>query len=87
MHDITPKEKWHGAHHYSDRIHLLVVLFLFFAIIAMLWSYFELNSGRFNYRNSPGTNGEKPCTQEAKICPDGTAVGREGPNCEFAKCP
>ena len=27
------------------------------------------------------------CTQEAKICPDGTAVGRTGPNCEFAACP
>lgn len=29
----------------------------------------------------------KPCTEEAKICPDGTAVGRTGPNCEFAECP
>ena len=27
------------------------------------------------------------CTQEAKICPDGSAVGRTGPNCEFASCP
>lgn len=27
------------------------------------------------------------CTQEAKLCPDGTAVGRTGPNCEFAPCP
>jgi len=27
------------------------------------------------------------CTLEAKICPDGSAVGREGPNCEFAACP
>ncbi len=27
------------------------------------------------------------CTQEAKICPDGTGVGRTGPNCEFAPCP
>lgn len=27
------------------------------------------------------------CTMEAKICPDGTAVGRSGPNCEFAECP
>lgn len=27
------------------------------------------------------------CTAEAKICPDGTAVGREGPNCEFTACP
>lgn len=27
------------------------------------------------------------CTQEAKVCSDGSAVGRTGPNCEFAKCP
>ncbi len=27
------------------------------------------------------------CTMEAKICPDGSAVGRSGPNCEFAPCP
>ncbi len=27
------------------------------------------------------------CTMDAKICPDGTSVGREGPNCEFAACP
>ncbi len=27
------------------------------------------------------------CTQEAKICPDGTSVGRMGNNCEFALCP
>lgn len=27
------------------------------------------------------------CTAEARICPDGTAVGRSGPNCEFAACP
>lgn len=27
------------------------------------------------------------CTQEAKICPDGSAVSRTGPNCEFAPCP
>ena len=27
------------------------------------------------------------CTEEAKLCPDGSAVGRTGPNCEFAACP
>ena len=27
------------------------------------------------------------CTQDALICPDGSAVGRHGPNCEFDKCP
>jgi hypothetical protein len=27
------------------------------------------------------------CTMEAKICPDGSSVGRSGPNCEFTVCP
>lgn len=27
------------------------------------------------------------CTEEAKLCPDGTAVGRMAPSCEFASCP
>ena len=27
------------------------------------------------------------CTQEAMLCPDGSYVGRAGPNCEFATCP
>lgn len=27
------------------------------------------------------------CTMEAKICPDGSSVGRAGPKCEFAPCP
>lgn len=27
------------------------------------------------------------CTMEAKLCPDGSSVGRTGPKCEFAACP
>ncbi len=27
------------------------------------------------------------CTMEAKLCSDGSAVGRSGPRCEFAACP
>jgi hypothetical protein len=27
------------------------------------------------------------CTEEAKLCPDGSSVGRVGPDCEFAPCP
>jgi hypothetical protein len=27
------------------------------------------------------------CTAEAKLCPDGSAVGRVAPDCEFAPCP
>src|SRR5690242_10590174 len=31
--------------------------------------------------------GEVFCTQEAKLCPDGTYVGRMPPDCAFAACP
>lgn len=27
------------------------------------------------------------CDADAKICPDGSSVGRSGPRCEFAECP
>ena len=36
------------------------------------------------------TNQHKPqaCTKEARVCPDGTVVGRDGANnCEFSPCP
>ena len=36
---------------------------------------------------SPKPTGQTVCTQDAKLCPDGSYVGRTGPNCEFAKCP
>jgi hypothetical protein len=43
--------------------------------------------GGFIYRNaiehSPQAVG---CTLEAKVCPDGSAVGRSGPTCAFAEC-
>ncbi len=33
------------------------------------------------------TAGPVVCTMDAKICPDGSSVGRTGPNCEFEECP
>lgn len=36
---------------------------------------------------STSTKTPTACTMEAKLCPDGSAVGRTGPNCEFATCP
>lgn len=33
-----------------------------------------------------GTNEPVACTMDAKQCPDGSYVGRTGPNCEFV-CP
>ena len=48
--------------------------------------------GAFVYRSTlerpmainPGN--QQACTLEAKMCPDGSSVGRTGPNCEFAAC-
>lgn len=34
-----------------------------------------------------GTEPLKACTVDARICPDGGAVGRVLPDCEFAECP
>lgn len=44
------------------------------------WAGFLL----FNQQSS-----EQPvrCTMEARLCPDGSAVGRSGPSCTFAPCP
>lgn len=37
----------------------------------------------------PGGGHGEPmmCTQEAKMCPDGSYVGRTGAHCAFAACP
>ena len=39
------------------------------------------------YDEETSVNHTAPCTEEAKLCPDGSSVGRVGPTCEFAACP
>ncbi|GBE16582.1 hypothetical protein BMS3Abin15_00403 [bacterium BMS3Abin15] len=47
-----------------------------------------LNNDKYNRDKAPLPDSRpKECTMEAKICPDGSAVGRTGPNCEFSECP
>jgi len=36
---------------------------------------------------TPTENNQVACTMEAKLCPDGSSVGRSGPKCEFIACP
>lgn len=43
----------------------------------------------FMYRNAlehPNEPMPIACTMEARLCPDGTSVGRSGPSCEFSAC-
>ena len=48
-----------------------------------------LGLGGFLYRytmEQPSQGEMTACTMEARICPDGSAVGRSGPDCAFAAC-
>jgi len=59
---------------------LLIILFLLCISGAAGYTIFKnLNSNKETEQTS--------CTMEAKICPDGSSVGRTGPNCEFSACP
>lgn len=40
-----------------------------------------------NSGNKPEESEQVVCTMDAKLCPDGSYVGRTGPKCEFAPCP
>lgn len=51
--------------------------------------YYEGNTfGVFSSDNIPADSAENTaCTLDAMICPDGSAVGRIPPSCDFAPCP
>jgi len=55
------------------------------------WTILDEVLSTFKFTNATGSAVSTPaavaCTLEAKICPDGSSVGRTGPNCEFAPCP
>ncbi|OGD32489.1 hypothetical protein A3C91_02560 [Candidatus Azambacteria bacterium RIFCSPHIGHO2_02_FULL_52_12] len=56
-------------------------LFLALAVVYVIQESSRLEKG---YR---AIGNEIACTMEAKLCPDGSAVGRVGSSCEFAPCP
>jgi hypothetical protein len=57
----------------------ILVLALAIIFLVFYWPFIK----------SPGIGEQNPvaCTMEAKLCPDGSSVGRSGPNCEFSACP
>jgi hypothetical protein len=61
------------------KINAVILVCLLIAVVAS--GYFVLR-GQQNKNNLPVV-----CTQEAKICPDGSSVSRVGLKCEFAPCP
>lgn len=64
----------------SSPVLAIAGILMFFAVAALA-AYFLIP------KYFGGTSTPKACTMEAKICPDGSSVGRSGPNCEFDACP
>lgn len=60
---------------------LLLVSIVTLTFGGILGYYFGAN------KSSPVSPGQTACTLDAKVCPDGSSVGRIPPNCEFAPCP
>lgn len=57
-------------------------------VMAIIGYWYGISSSRSPAGElNPAAGSARDCTMEAKICPDGSAVGRSGPNCEFAPCP
>lgn len=61
------------------KITLLILLVIGIAIIALFIIATKSTSVL--------TPGPVACTEEAKMCPDGSYVGRTGPQCQFSACP
>jgi len=60
---------------------------ILFGVFAMLGVFIAILSKNTNVSELPGQDNQVFCTMDAKICSDGTSLGRLPPNCEFAPCP
>jgi len=60
-----------------------IILPILLAVIVGAGAYWYLNARM----TIPAQPISKACTMEAKLCPDGSYVGRMGPDCAFAACP
>jgi hypothetical protein len=68
----------------STKKNLIIALISIFVIILAVF----LIAFVISYSIKINSDGEIACTMEAKMCPDGSAVGRNSSkNCEFDECP
>ena len=55
--------------------------------VAVLAALFAFLIEKKDATQEPQPAEQTACTLEARACPDGSFVGREGPSCQFAVCP
>jgi hypothetical protein len=66
---------------FNDKKIIALIAVILAALMTLLFFWRAPSS-----QNSPN-NEDAICTMEALVCPDGSEVGRAGPNCEFSPCP
>jgi len=71
----------------DKRLSPLIAFGIIIGLAILVAGAFQLVKNDSNSAELPVINNPKGCTAEAKLCSDGSAVGRSGPNCEFAECP
>ena len=82
---ISPKEANYYIAIWKNDINIHVLkMFAMKDILNKSKTSFEQMTVSYTFTSSPNLTA---CTMEAKVCPDGSAVGRSGPKCEFEACP
>ena len=61
--------------------------FVLSALVAIIAILLVAEGGAHYYFSKVKMPDEVACPSDAKVCSDGSAVGRTGPNCEFVSCP
>lgn len=64
------------------------IILISILIVMLLFSVFILMNGNTDKQEQLVPDNEPSvCQADAKLCPDGSYVGREGSQCEFSDCP
>ncbi len=75
---------------FTDKNEKPIVVILLILVMGLIISLMFAMNNRLLFEEPtapPYGDDDVMCTMEAKICPDGSSVGRMPPSCEFTPCP
>jgi len=82
---VKKKSTW------SDLSHVVLYSAIAAVVLYAGWAIsIAYQNNTSNTRRIATPNPSEPviaCTADAKVCPDGSSVGRKGPACQFEACP
>lgn len=82
---VTKKHDWSDLSHVV--LYSAIAAVVLYAGWAMSVAYEKDVAGTFKPSPSQPKEPVIACTADAKVCPDGSSVGRKGPACQFEACP